>query len=150
MKTFRYGSLVILLLSVVFSGCTGVNYSEPHEGAIVENADGKYKRILITNYGYYLFNAIPLGSGGHEDDSFSLFSDNVSLETAMEIFNAECEKYNVTEVSDLQVQRTETSFFSWAPLGTTLGIYWYKEIQISATVSVSDSENTLAATTEQK
>lgn len=150
MKTFKLSALAALALCFALSGCTNINYSEAHQTGGIENIDDQYKRILVTNYGYYLFNTIPLGSGGHSDESFSLFSDNVGLDAAMATFNAECEKNNVTEISDLQVQRTETSFFSWAPLGTTLGIYWYREIQISATVSVSDSGKAPTATTEQK
>lgn len=152
MNALKFFSLLALPLSVALSGCTGVNYSEPHQAGMVESLDGEYKRILVTNYGYYLFNTIPLGSGGHTNDSFSLLSDNVSLDAAMKTFKAECEKYNVTEVADLQVERSETSFFSWAPLGTTLGIYWYKEIQISATVATNDSAEAVAvaAETEQK
>lgn len=150
MNIFKSLTLVVPLLSVLLSGCTGVNYSEPHQAGLIENLDGKYKRILVTNYGYYLFNAIPLGSGGHTDDSFSLLSDNVSLDAAMKTFNAECEKYNVTEVADLLVEKNETSFFSWAPLGTTLGIYWYREIQVSATVSLDNHDEASVAGTEQK
>lgn len=140
--------LILLLSFALLCGCTSVNYSASHKKGTVESIDGAYKRILITNYGYYLFNSIPLGSGGDAEDSFSLFTDNVNLNAAMDMFNAECKKNNVTEVSDLQVEKTETCYFSWAPWGTTLGIYWYKEIQISATVSVNDSENTSIATIE--
>ncbi len=117
-------------------GCTGVSYSDDHSKPRVENIDGNYKRVLVTNYGYYLFNWIPLGSGGSTDTSFELFGDNVNLKDAMQTLNDECAKLGATEISDLHVSPSSTCFFTWCPFfGTSMGIYWYKEIQVSATIA---------------
>lgn len=118
------------------AGCTSVNESEAHKAPQIENIDGQYKRVLVTNYGYYLFNWIPLASGGEGDGSFDMFSDNVNVEDAMKTLNSECEKLGSTELADLQIQNTSTCFFKWSPFfGSTFGIYWYKEVQVSATIN---------------
>ena len=122
------------------AGCTGVDQSDAHKAPQIENIDGQYKRVLVTNYGYYLFNWIPLASGGESDGSFEMFSDNVNVEEAMKTLNSECEKLGSTELADLQVQNTSTCFFKWSPFfGSTFGIYWYKEVQVSATIN-TDAE----------
>lgn len=123
------------------AGCTGVDQSGAHNAPKIENIDGQYKRVLVTNYGYYLFNWIPLASGGESDGSFDMFSDNVNVEDAMKTLNSECEKLGSTELADLQVQNTSTCFFKWSPFfGSTFGIYWYKEVQVSATINTGVEE----------
>ena len=78
------------------AGCTGVDQSGAHNAPKIENIDGQYKRVLVTNYGYYLFNWIPLASGGESDGSFDMFSDNVNVEDAMTVIDSEVNSLEAT------------------------------------------------------
>lgn len=140
-----------LLAAVFAAGCTGVSSTSAYDtdsdgvstvsaGAqadVSERRAGMQKtQIMVTNYGYYLFNCIPLFSGGIEPDSFELFSDRVNVNSAMQTLKIKCEEMNAARICDVQSTKTSTCCLSWVPyIGTTLGIYWYKEVQISAVVS---------------
>lgn len=132
-------NIILAALALGLCSCTNVSYT----AARGENGNmiPKAKQVLITNYGYYLFNCVPLFSGGEDDGSFSLFSRNIKLEKAMNTLKAECERLDVKKVSEIQYDEKATCFFSWVEIiGTTLGIYWYKDYQLSA-VLYSDKFN---------
>ncbi len=131
---------VIALITIALTSCTGVTHSQRQETPKISGIDKNAEQIMITNYGYYLFNCIPLGSGSTENNSFELFSDKVNLNSAMQTFNNECERLGATQIANLQAEKNSTCFFSWCSIGTTLGIYWYKEIQVSGTIN-STKEN---------
>ena len=134
MKITRF---IPLLIVFFLSCCTGINKSEKQSEIKIVSLDGTTQQILVTNYGYYLFNWIPLGSGGEENNSFSLFSDHVNLDSAMKSFNEECKKLGAVEIANVQAKPFSTCYFSWIPyFGTTFGLYWYKEIQVSGVVSI--------------
>lgn len=137
----KFIKIISLLIIVLLASCTGINKTPPQSKLKIVNLTDDTQQILITNYGYYLFNWIPLGCGGVEDGSFSLFSDHVNLQSAMQSFNEECKKLGVKDISNLQAKPFSTCFFSWVPyVGTSFGIYWYKEIQVSGVISVSPSK----------
>ncbi|MBO6103153.1 MAG: hypothetical protein J6P03_07885 [Opitutales bacterium] len=124
-------NLIFAPLILALCACTSVSYTDARaeNGSVKPNA----KQVLITNYGYYLFNCVPLFSGGGSDGSFSLFSNNIKLDKTMNILKDECERLGVKKVSDIQFDENSTCFFSWVEvIGTTLGIYWYKDVQLSA------------------
>ena len=132
-------NIIFAVLMLGLCSCTSVTYTNARseDGSV----NPKAKQVLITNYGYYLFNCVPLFSGGSTDGSFSLFSRNIKLEKAMNILKDECERLDVKKVSDIQFDENSTCFFSWVEyIGTTLGIYWYKDVQLSA-VLYSDKFN---------
>lgn len=141
----------IFAFAAAMVGCTGVSTTENSPVPHVANIGAQQTRqIVATNYGYYLFNWIPLFSGGKEEDSFALFSDTVNLDTAMQTFNQKCRELNVDKVCDIQTDGNSTCFFSWIPyFGTTFGLYWYKEIQVSAVVAQSENK-TVNTNSEEK
>lgn len=132
-------NLIFSVLLAALCGCTSVSYTDAYSAD--GSADKNAKQVLITNYGYYLFNSVPLFSGGLEDGSFSLFHKNINLDRTMGILKDECQRLNVKKVDDIQFEENSTCFFGWVPyIGTTLGIYWFKEVQISAVLH-SDNFN---------
>lgn len=134
MKNFFKTLFLACVLSCI-CGCTSITYTEADASPEIKGGSGPCRQILISNYGYYLFNCLPLGCGGLSDGSFELFSDNVNLDKAMRTLKDECAKFKSESFSNVQVSQTSTCIFSWVPyLGTTLGIYWFKEIQISAAI----------------
>lgn len=148
MKSILQISIFALTAAVV--GCTGVSTTENTTVPCVANIDApKTRQIVATNYGYYLFNWIPLFSGGKDENSFAMFSDNVNLAAAMQTFNQKCRELNVEKVCDIQTDGNSTCYFSWIPyLGTTFGLYWYKEIQVSAVVAQAE-DNAANAKSEE-
>ena len=135
---------IVTILAFVIQSCTGISYSEPQQKPMVSTINGTSQQIMITNYGYYLFNCIPLGSGGNANNSFELFSDKVSLKEVMNSFNEQCKELGVSEFSNLQTEKSSTCFFDWCPFVSTFGIYWYKEIQLSATIKNINQKSTKA------
>ncbi len=145
MKTMKVFLLVVL--SLIVASCASVSQSEKSVTPKISDIDGTSKRVLVTNYGYYLFNCIPILSGGRADGEFELFADNVNQTKTMEIFKKTCEQLGATEISNIQNETTSTCFFNWAPFETTFGLYWYRESQISASLKVP-SENSKISTTK--
>lgn len=143
MKTTNIKILAFLLLlpMLLLSACTGISHSRPQTTPKISRIDGESEQIMITNYGYYLFNWIPLGSGSNTNNSFTLFSDKVNLTETMRSFNEECKKRGVKQFTNLQTEQNSTCFFDWCPIETTLGIYWYKEVQLSATICPCKEES---------
>ena len=124
-------NLIFAALAIALCGCTSVSYSDAYsaDGGVDKNA----KQVLITNYGYYFFNCVPLFSGGPRDGSFRMFRNNINLNKTMGVLKDECERLDVAKVDDIQFDEHSTCFFGWVPyVGTTLGIYWFKEVQLSA------------------
>ena len=159
----KFFSVPILLAVLFVVGCTGVSSTSAYNaddggaasvsagaqagsgvgvgeraGVLSASSDMKKTQIMITNYGYYLFNCVPLFSGGIEDGSFALFSDKVNVDSAMRTLKIKCEEMNAARICDVQSTKTSTCCLSWVPyIGTTLGLYCYKEVQISAVVSAA-------------
>ena len=124
-------NLIFAALAFALCACTSVSYTDAYSAG--GGADKNAKQVLITNYGYYLFNCVPLFSGGAEDGSFSLFHNNINLERTMGVLKRECERLDDKKVSDIQFDEHSTCFFGWVSyIGSTLGIYWFKEVQLSA------------------
>ncbi len=136
---------LLAMLSLIVASCASVSQSEKSDIPKISDINGTTKRVLVTNYGYYLFNCLPLFSGGRADGEFELFADNVNQTKTMEIFKKTCEQLGATEISNIQNETTSTCFFDWAPFGTTFGLYWYRESQISASVKVP-TENSKIST----
>lgn len=129
-------NLFLILALLPLFGCTSVSTTKQSSQIPVQTLNGdKNGQILVSNYGYYLFNCIPLFCGGKDEDSLSFFSDNVNIDKAMQCLSKKCEQLNVKNVADIQATTSSTCFLSWVPtIGSTLGIYWYKQVQISAVV----------------
>lgn len=130
--------IILLVSSLLLVSCTSVTKTSPQSNPQISGQDGQSQQIMITNYGYYLFNCIPLASGSYADGSFEMFSDKVNLPSVTKSFSDQCKELGVTKISNVQIEKTSTCFFDWAPiLSSTFGIYWYKEIQLSASINTT-------------
>lgn len=126
----------LLALCAIFccSGCMSVNTS--HEENVLTGIFHKRgKQIHVSNYGYYLFNSIPLGSGSASNiGSTKLFSDDANLDDVQAYLSRYAEENNYI-LTEVQPTITSTCQFSAIPfIGSTLGLFWYREVQISATL----------------
>lgn len=124
--------------AALLSGCISVERSQRtvFDRLPVEGTPGTPEQhIHVSNYGYYLFNSIPLFCGNASKAGTGntvFFRDDVTLAKMQNVLLEEVSRrpYSIVEI---QPKTASTCFFSVVPyVGNTLGIFWYKEVQISA------------------
>lgn len=130
--------LVLATLAALLSGCISVERSKRtvFDRLPVEGTPGTpEEHIHVRNYGYYLFNSIPLFCGDASKDGTGntvFFRDDVTLAKMQNVLLEEVSR-KAYSIIELQPKTSSTCFFSVVPyVGNTLGIFWYKEVQISA------------------
>lgn len=137
MKHKHMGGLLLVLL-LFTTGC--VNVQKTSNGALynleVVGAEGRPQEVItVSNYGYYLFNCIPLFCGNTADGRIGhtvWFQNHVTLEKTQGVMMRES-KDQKPWVTNLETHSYETCFFSVIPyIGNSLGIVWYKQIDLSA------------------
>lgn len=125
-------------LAALLSGCISVERSRKtvFDRLPVEGTPGTpEEHVHVSNYGYYLFNSIPLFCGDASKNGTGntvFFRDDVTLAKMQNVLLEEVSRrpYSIVEI---QPKTSSTCFFSVVPyVGNTFGIFWYKEIQISA------------------
>jgi hypothetical protein len=130
------GALLVLLLFT--TGC--VNVQKTSNGALynleILGTPGKAQEVItVSNYGYYLFNCLPIFCGNTTDGRLGntvWFQNHVTLEKTQGVLIREI-KDQKPLVTNLQPHSYETCFFSVIPyIGNSLGIVWYKQIDLSA------------------
>ena len=141
--------LVLAALAAFFSGCISVEKSRKtvFERLPVEGTPGTpEEHIHVSNYGYYLFNSIPIfcgdaSKGGTGNTVF--FRDDVTLAKMQNVLLEEASRKS-DSIIEIQPKTSSTCFFSVIPyVGNTLGIFWYKEVQISAVMVKRPTERKL-------
>jgi len=134
--TARMGVVVLLL----FMGTGCVNYVETNNVALkgldVLGTPGVTEEcVTVSNYGYYFFNVLPIFCGNTVDGRLGntiWFQNYVTLERTQSVMMREI-KPKRPIVTCLQPHSYETCFFSVIPyIGNSLGIVWYKQIDLSA------------------
>jgi len=135
---FRWTSLGLVL--GLFCGCVSVERASQNAmmQMPIEGAPGTTEEYIhVSNYGYYLFNAFPIFCGNTADDrrgNTIWFSDEVTLAVTQDILIEEV-KSRRCNLANLQPTVQSTCFFGAIPyIGNTLGILWYREVQISGIV----------------
>jgi len=131
-------ALCALMLLVSLTGCVSVQRSEkvtPAGVGILGTPGTPVEHVHVSNFGYYLFNCIPIFCGNTARDrqgNTIWFSDEVTLAKTQAILIDEARNRN-SKLAELQPAVKSTCFFSSIPyVGTTFGILWYKEVQMSA------------------
>jgi hypothetical protein len=137
MKTIRAGALLLVLL---FAGTGCVNFQKTGNAALgnleVLGTEGKPQEVVtVSNYGYYFFNFLPIFCGNTVDGHIGntvWFQNHVTLERTQGVLLREI-KDQKPLVTNMHPHSYETCFFSVIPyIGNSLGIIWYKQIDISA------------------
>jgi len=128
----------VLILLVLVTGCVNVQRTNKvvSDGVTIQGTPGApAEYVHVSNYGYYLFNCFPIFCGNTADDrrgNTIWFSDEVTLPKTQAIMVDEARTRNC-KLTGIQPHVKATCFFSSIPyVGTTFGILWYKEVQLSA------------------
>jgi len=123
---------------VLMTGCVSIQQTNkvvPAGVTIQGTAGTPAEHLHVSNFGYYLFNCIPIFCGNTAEDRLGntiWFSDEVTLAKTQNIMVDHVRAHNCKMV-ELQPQVKSTCFLSAVPyVGTTFGILWYKEVQMSA------------------
>ena len=129
------GVLAALMLT---AGCVSVQRTgrvAPKGTTIQGTAGTPDEHVHVSNFGYYLFNCIPIFCGNTAQDhrgNTIWFSNEVTLDKTQDIMLDEV-RSRKSQIAALQPQVKSTCFFGAIPyVGTTFGILWYKEVQMSA------------------
>ena len=137
------------LLAVGLSGCLSIEHSggkDMKSLTLVGSRGEPRDHVVITNYGYYLFNLIPLACGNKNAQTAwspcSFFRDDVTLANAQSIL-IDAVKSDGCQLSELESTVQSTCFFSFIPyIQNSLGILWYREVQLSAVLVKAPKANT--------
>jgi len=134
-----------LIALALLNGCVSVQRTArvAPAGVGIQGTPGTpVEHVHVSNFGYYLFNFIPIFSGNTANDrrgNTIWFSDEVTLAKTQAIMVDEVRSRN-SSVAEIQPQVTSTCFFGAIPyVGTTFGILWYKEVQMSAVLVRPDA-----------
>ena len=138
---------VLISLSLI-AGCVSVQKTSRvvPTGVAVQGSPGTpVEHVHVSNFGYYLFNCIPLFCGNTEAGlrgETVWFSDEVTLAKVQGVM-LEQVRSRKCQVADIQPYAKSTCFFSAIPyVGNTFGILWFKEVQMSALLVRPDTPAT--------
>ncbi|MBQ8570444.1 MAG: hypothetical protein IJ444_02910 [Kiritimatiellae bacterium] len=129
MKRFIFVFFSVLLCS----GCMSIERSSTEyvtEGGIVVPGE----QVFISNYGYYLFGSIPLFTGNETGTGTTFFSDGATLDKTQKYLSELADKEGAAVVHVQPMVHSTCSFSAIPIFGTTFGLFWYKEVQLSATL----------------
>lgn len=125
--------ILVLFSLLLFSGCMSIERSTT-EFVTVGGVVVPGEQILISNYGYYLFGSIPLFTGSETGSGTSFFSDGATLDKTQKYLSDLADKEGAAVVHIQPMVNSTCSFSAIPIIGSTLGIFWYKEVQLSATI----------------
>lgn len=141
--------------AAVLAGCCSVQQTDvPANDPPYRLADGSrpISHAVASNYGWYLFNAIPLVTGNANVESFfpwAFFSDDVRFDV-LQTHLVELAEKRGAQLRELNLSRDESIFFDVPGLSIPLPIpylFCYHEKQVSAVLaegSPKPSENASA------
>lgn len=123
----------LYLILILLCGCMSIERSTTElvteNGVVIPG-----EQIIISNYGYYLFGSIPLFTGSDTGLGVSFFSDGATLDKTQKYLSKLADKEK-SAIVHIQPMVNSTCSFSAIPvIGSTLGLFWYREVQLSATI----------------
>ena len=140
MKHLIFSSALFLGLLMLAGGCFTIEKGDlPRTGQ---------KHLLVSNYGWYLFHAIPVACGNANEDRFLpfvSFRNDVTLNKVQSRFMGEARKYAQdsgrtladVEIDDLCYTTSESVMLTIPGLQIPLPIPYlltYREVQLSGVV----------------
>ena len=139
----KQGSLFAAALAAAIaaaSGCVSIDRcgAERLEGLSINGTDAKpVEHIVVSNFGYYLFNMFPLVTGNANPDRWipiRFFSDHVKLQKMQSILATEVQKHHGLELAELTSHYDSSPCFtvSLDPKSLLGMLFCYREVQLSA------------------
>ena len=130
MKPGLHLILPVLCLVLSLSACAVVNVAtvdQLNEQQLAPDTTA-VAHIQARNWGWYLFNFIPLVSGNLNSPGFpqfpAFFRNNVEVELVVDLVTAKSRELGATMTTDLQ----SNDYSRWRPLTLVL---WLRDIEVS-------------------
>ena len=128
------------------SGCVSIDRcgAERLEGLTINGTHAKpVEHIVVSNFGYYLFDVFPLVSGNANPDRwfpFLIFSDQVKLSKMQSLLSAEIQRKRGREIAELNSHYDAAPCFSVSldPKSVLGLLFCYREVQLSAVLTESE------------
>ncbi len=127
---------LLAALAVWACGCASVERMAPRQVKF-RGVDETSEQILVMNYGYYLFGSIPLFTGDLEDGGVAFFRDDATLDKVQSHVAQIANEKGAVLFEVQPMLKTTCNFAAIPVLGTTFGLLWYKEVQVSAHMAVT-------------
>lgn len=136
----KISAAVPLMGALALGGCFNFELAKTPEFTqkrLLGNDGMPIAHCITSNYGWYLFNRVPLICGNARPGAWwpwVMFRDDVTLDKLQGRLVSTSQKMK-TDLVDLEVSYTDTCMISIPniKINTTLGLLWYKELQLSAT-----------------
>jgi hypothetical protein len=123
------GIITSLIMLIGLTGCVSTEHTgkKVYQEGTLQNAG---HQLHASNYGYFLFNAIPIVSGDtQQPGKIAWFRDDVSLERVQHLLVNQADQQHAA-IIDLAPTLSSTCWLGFP----TFGIVWYKEIQVSGII----------------
>ena len=139
----RIAKMVFLAGSILFAGCFSMDVAttDSLKKSALTPADGSPKEhVVVSNYGWYLFNCIPLACGNAAPDAtfpWKFFSNQVTSGILHDRMMAHAAAHNA-DIKDLTFFRDEKVIFDLPGTDFPVPIPYvlcYREIQFSGTLT---------------
>ena len=146
MKPKSYLAAVLAAAFAAASGCVSIDRcgTETLGELSINGTDAKpVEHIVVSNFGYYLFDMFPLVTGNANPDRWfplRLFSDHVKLPNMQSLLAAEVQKRHGVEIAELTSNYDAAPCFSVSldPKSFLGLLFCYREVQLSAVLVESD------------
>lgn len=98
------------------------------------------EHVFVSNYGWYLFDFIPIACGNAAEDRwlpFVIFRNDVTMDKIQRAFMRSAERTGKTDMRDLTYRNDDTVLFMLPGVDFPIPIPYiltYREIQLSGTV----------------
>ncbi len=126
MKKEIFARCIVLMC---LTGCISTEQAAKHahqDGAL--RAAGT--SMHVSNYGYFLFNSIPIVSGDAQaPGEVAWFQDDVTLEHVQRVLVNQADQQK-TALIDIAPTLSSTCWLGFP----TFGLVWYKEVQVSGVI----------------
>ena len=140
MKVKPYLAAAAAAVLAAASGCVSIDRCGADTlGALsVRGTDARpVEHIVVSNFGYYLFNMFPLVTGNANQERWfpcRFFSDHVKLPKMQSLLAAEVQRHHGIEIAELASHYDAAPCFSVSlDPKSLLGLFFcYREVQLSA------------------
>ena len=127
MKKISVTLALLILIPAILTGCSSFRTGKIPAAGLYNQTRPEKIHINAEIWGVYLFQKIPIWSGSYvKAGRTTMFKTTTKIDTVMKLLEKESRKLGPGKIINVSSYCTS----EWVPLS---GIFWYREVQISAT-----------------
>jgi hypothetical protein len=125
-KKIQLLAILLAILSVLTAGCATYEIAKDFNKQKIETTDATpIASIHADNFGYYLFNSIPLITGDTKNvNSFCVFKNTVTVKPVIAMLTEKAKELGATRTTNIKTNVEQTGVIG-------LWIFWYRGVQAS-------------------